>query len=70
MNELGFTEDFLKWYMSDSAWMTFQSFMRGQTTAQVGEEKTYYYWDVSNFCETIGYTYPDQKNFEEYKKYN
>ena len=59
MNELGFTESYLKDWFNESVWEEFVKFMHGQTVAQVEGEITYYYADVSNFCSWIGYKYPE-----------
>jgi len=58
MNELGFTENWIKSHFSSEEFEDFLKFMRGQTIGIINNEITYYYYDVQNFCALYGVTYP------------
>lgn len=68
MNELGFTEKFLKWHMGDFAWKLFQKWMRGQTISQVNGDDTYYFCDVRRFCEQEIGRYPNENDIERFEQ--
>jgi len=58
MNELGFTETYLKEHFSAREWEFFDNWMHGQTIAQVEGDNTYYYYDVQTFCVRFDVKYP------------
>jgi hypothetical protein len=59
VNELGFTESYLKIFWNSKAiWDLFQDFMHGQTVSIIEGETTYYFLDVQNFCTRYYVTYP------------
>jgi hypothetical protein len=53
LNELGYTEDYLRDHWSEHKFDFFIRWMRGQTVGIVDGETTYYYTDVDRFSKGL-----------------
>jgi hypothetical protein len=59
MNELGFTETYLKQWFGMSLMAEFVIWMKGQTVSIIDGETIFYFVDVANFCNRVGIECPD-----------
>ena len=58
MNELGFTEEYLRTIWAKGVMNLLAEFLIGQTLGIVDGKVTIYFFDIQNFCSQYGIKFP------------